>query len=244
MAGRVTHLQDWAAKEAGWVPAVTLKDGARIGLENALGRKLTDDEIAAIENEIASIRGMKTAYQKAKVTAQDVKRTLGNIAKLSPKDTADPYAHIDEVLPNEAVDAYRRSDSKTVARINEAMYFSLGIKPGSREWQHPSGENIVKAAAAALENYGGGGKGGGTYKKMYRDRLANYALDLWEQLGGHGCKAWVWGDKEAPIVPFFSHLASIVDDEVLDFSTAVDLLNEAIERTKIMREGCSPVIKI
>lgn len=213
MAGRVTHLQDWAAKEGGWEQAVTLKEDARIGLEKELERKLTDGEISAIEKAIAPIKFRKTGFPEA--TAQDVKRSLGNIGK----------------LPScEAVTAYRKSDSTTTALIDEAMYFSLGIHPNSSEFQNPSGETITQAATEAFRSFNGGGKGGRPPKNPpghYRDSIAKYALRLWVELGGRDCSAWAWDDNTTPIVSFLSHLASIVDDEMLDLSTAAELLNNA-----------------
>lgn len=213
MAGRVTHWQDWDGKEGGWEPAVTLKNGARIGLENALERELTKDEIAAIEKDIAPIKFMKTGFHDAK--SQDVKRSLGNIGKL---------------LPDKAVSAYRKSDSTTTALIDEAMCFNLGINPDSREWQHPSGESIAKAAAAALENFRCGKSG--RPLKLYREHLASYALLLWGRLGGRNCKAWVRDDVATPIVNFMISLACIVDDVKLYKSTAAKLLNGAAKRKK------------
>lgn len=217
MAGRVTHSQDWAEKEGGWEPAVTLKNGARIGLEDALGRRLTDDEIAAIERDIAPIRFSAIGFPNA--TAQDVKRSLGNIAKL---------------LPDEGERAFRRSDSTTQMWIEEAIFTSPEI---ADKRFPPNGESITKAAAIALENLKSG-KGGRPSKNLpgqYREHLATYALRLWVKLGRSDCRAWVWDDKESPIVPFLSHLASIVDDELLDWSTAVDLLKEAAKHTEISR---------
>jgi hypothetical protein len=213
MAGRVTHWREWDEKEGGWEPAVTLKKGARIGLENALERKLTKDEIAAIEKDIAPIKFMKTGFPDAK--SQDIKRSLGNIRDL---------------LPDKAISAYRKSDSTTTALIDEAMCFNLGINPDSREWQHPSGESIAKAAAAALKNFSCGK--GGRPRKLYREHLASYALLLWVRLGGSDCKAWERDDVETPIVKFMAALAGVVDDEILDMSTAAKLLNGAAKRKK------------
>lgn len=213
MAGRVTYLRNWAEKEGGWEPAITLKNRARIGLESALERELTKKEIAAIEKGIAQIKFLKTGFPNA--TFQDVRRTLGSIEKL---------------LPSEAISAYQKSDSHTIALIDEAMYFNLGIDPSSPEWKYPSGESIAKAASAALKNFKSGK--GGYPPKWYREHLANYALSLWVRLGGSNCKAWVRDETSTPIVRFMASLAGAVDDEILDMSTAAKLLNGAAKRNK------------
>ena len=212
MAGKITHTRDWASKEGGWEPPIKLKRGAQSGLEKALGRALTADEIVGIEKALARIRFVKTGFPEA--TSQDVKRTLGNIGRLQP---------------GEAITAYRRSDSTTTALIDEAMVFSLDIQPDSLEFHRPSGENIVKAAKAAVAelNRGKGWKGGRPSKNHYRVPLADYAIALWARLGGGDCKAWRWDDASTPIVHFMAHLSSAVDDEVLDLSSAVKLLKGA-----------------
>lgn len=224
MAGRVTHKQDWAGKECGWVPLtnserpkseeelgrkltageiaslVTLEDEVRIGLESAIGRKLTAGEIAEIEKRIAWIKVIKNA---PKPTSQDVIRSLANIGKLPPE---------------EALAAYRKSDGNTQAKIDEVML--------------SGGKNI--AEAAALANYEEGRKDRRPVL-LYRFHLASYALSLWAQLGGGDCKVWARGGDAPPIVWFMAYLAQIADGVPLDLTTAVTLLEDPIVAKNSMR---------
>jgi hypothetical protein len=181
-------------------------------LENALGRRLTSTEISSIEKNLAHIQFMRKGFHEA--TSQSVKRTLAAISKMSP---------------DEAVTAYRKSDSDTEARIDEAMHLGLGIKAGSPEWVHPSGENVSKAAAVALANYEGG-KNGPPFK-WHHPHLASYAVSLWETLGGSDWSAWEYSDLATPLVEFMLTLAWVVDDKAMNTTSAARLIRKQIAKT-------------
>lgn len=224
MAGQLTYRKraskkscgiDWAGeKEGGWEPPVTLKNGARLGLERALGRELTPDEVAAIERDIAPIRHARTGFETA--TAQSVKRTLGSIAKLPAE---------------EARAAYRQIDSDTACRIDEAMCVHLGMSPDSLEWQNPSGENIAKAAKAALENMGKG-KNDGAPRKQYQRDAARFAVSTWRKFGGKNMSVWrrtsTVRQYFSPLMQWARALFYIVDNRDPDPKQLEKLLNEAL----------------
>ena len=205
MAGKVTHLMNWADDEGGWVLPYTLESEVRSGLEDAIGFHIDDNKIHEIEKNIASLKFLKTSFPEA--TSQDIKRSLANIGKLSPE---------------EALSAYHKSDSSTQALINDAIFFNLGICPSSSEWEYPNGTNIARAEALASHEC----RKNGRPFLLYRRHLASYALSLWRQLGGGECKAWSLGDIPSPIVSFMVSLSLAVDNVPLNITTAVSLLNE------------------
>ena len=214
MAGIRTDLRDWAVHDGGWELPVTLQRASVVHLETALGRSLTSTEISSIEKNLAHIQFMRKGFHEA--TSQSVRRTLAAISKMPPDG---------------AVTAYRKSDSDTEARIDEAMHLGLGIKAGSPEWVHPSGENVSKAAAVALANYEGG-KNGPPFK-WHHPHLASYAVSLWETLGGSDWSAWAWDsdDPATPLVEFMLTLAWVVDDEAMNTTSAARLIRKQIAKT-------------
>jgi len=207
---------DWSEKEGGWVLPVTLQNDVRLRLEKSLERQLSSNEVATIEREIAFIQHMQTGFETA--TTQSVKRTLGSIAKL-------PAA--------EARAAYRQIDSDTACRIDEAMCVHLGMSPDSLEWQNPSGENIAKAAKAALENMGKGKNGGAPLKQYQRD-AARFAVSTWRKFGGKNMSV---SRRTSTVPQYFSPLMQwaralfyIVDNRDPDPKQLEELLKEALKK--------------
>ena len=153
-------------------------------LKDALRRPLTAAERECVI-DLVELHAMFIAEARAsRVTSQDIKRTLGALARMKP---------------DEAREAYARADRWTQGQIAGALR-GAGIRNGEA-LVSPGGEQIVlaaKSAIAAIARRAG--------RRIDDVEFSRAILALWEEFGGPRWAPSARDDYGTPIVRFAAAL--------------------------------------
>lgn len=194
--------------EIGWVKHVDFTVDNWKSIEQIINCKISSDKRQQINDDISSIAQMRL-LDTPHISAQDTKNDLKLIAKSNTKKMSDA---LDKINKNAHIE------------INSSLF---SMQPDSRKMKFNFNEyppNAYRAAALlALNDMPDGVKS----TNIYRSKLAEYIISLWNKLGKTDGKAWARDDDASPLVKFASILICVIEKEnAPSYSVVAKLLNK------------------
>jgi hypothetical protein len=181
--------------------------------------------------ELQASAGVDYSREKRFEIAQELARLQHwkRIAALSPthQDVIRTLEYISRSEPGEAFKSYENCDANTKAYIEGAARLWGG-------WLGPqepiTDAQILLGATWALQDETIFPKSkGGRPRVSYRQWLAEYCLQLWQD-SGNDPKVYIWGDKQAPLITFTSIIFRWLDKNTSPKpSTILELLQGKVK---------------
>lgn len=206
MAGKRTYINGQHATRKGrWVPPANIKAETWEGIQQIIGRELTDSEKDGISGSIGT---WKSIYRRSfeRISNNDIRRDLISIQNLSDDEAAKAF--------------------HDCAASTEAVIESAALAFTKAPWEiRANGADIKRAARLALENgkipASSGGNPGLGYRLLFIETMA---VNRWGALGMTDLSAWARDGIASPFTRFVQLLVTEIEGKEIDAANLSKLI--------------------